>query len=99
MTFVSEQQALQLALIVMKNSVACSDMLIVVRKTRKQNFKDDRIIPDNMGVRLIVVVTVAVCLVLEVMEMTVNSPVYNIAEEEQQIKKDNSFVCVAEELF
>lgn len=52
-----------------------------------------------MGVRLIVVVTVAVCLVLEVMEMTVNSPVYNIAEEEQQTKKDNSFVCVAKELF
>jgi len=49
--------------------VACSDVL-VVRKTRQQKFKDNQTrISDNMSVGLMVVMTMAVCEVMAVMEL------------------------------
>jgi flagellar basal body-associated protein FliL len=66
--------------------VACSEVP-VVRKTRQQKFKDKRIrISDNMSVRLMVVMTMAVCVVMAVMEMmtaTTCCPSYAMAEEEE----------------
>lgn len=45
--------------------MACSEVPIVVRKTRLQKFEDNQIrISDNMSVRLIVVMITAVCVVM-----------------------------------
>jgi hypothetical protein len=60
MTIVSEQEAHQLELIVITYSGMFR--MPVVRKIRQQKFKDNQIrTSDNMNVRLIVVMTMAVC--------------------------------------
>jgi hypothetical protein len=69
--------------------VACSEVPIV-RKTRQQKFKHTQIrIPDNMSVRLIVVMIMAVCVVMAVMELmtaTTCCPSYAMAVKEKQTK-------------
>jgi hypothetical protein len=69
--------------------VACSEVP-VLRKTRQQKFKDNQIrISDNMTVRLIIVMTMTVCVVMAVVELmtaTTCCPSYATSEEEEQTK-------------
>jgi hypothetical protein len=52
------------------NCVACSEVPIVVKKTRQHKFEDNQIrISENMSVKLMVVMIMAVCVVMTVVEM------------------------------
>jgi hypothetical protein len=61
----------------------------VVRKTRQQKFKDNQIRISDMTVRLIIVMTMALCVVMAVVELmtaTTCCPSYAMSEEEEQTK-------------